>query len=108
MVCKACEKRSRAPKKFSAKVLAKSISPALREARVPKTRFVYTSCMGLCPKKAIAVATPAADGSVTLIAWRKSDDPTAGVAVLFPQAALAQKVVAQAVPTQAVLARTED
>lgn len=86
MVCKSCEKRSKAPKKFGAKALAKSVSLALREARVPKTRVVYTTCMGLCPKKAIAVATPAADGSVTLIAWRKSDDPAAAVAVLFPQA----------------------
>lgn len=73
MVCKDCEKRSKAPKKFGARQVAKALSSALRQARQPKTRIVQTTCMGLCPKKALAVAAPAADGQVRVIAWRKPD-----------------------------------
>ena len=93
MVCKACEKRSKGPKKLDAKQLARAVSPALRQARVPKTRIVFTTCMGLCPKKAIAVATAAPDGTVNLIAWRKSDEAAAAnaVAALFPHAVSASE-----------------
>lgn len=96
MICKACEKRSKAPKKFGAKRLAKTLSQALRAAKQPKTRVVYTSCMGLCPKQAIAVGAAGGDGPVKLVAWRKADDAAAAVAVLFPQAMAEKAMSSQA------------
>ncbi|MEO5733428.1 MAG: hypothetical protein ABIN96_07805 [Rubrivivax sp.] len=99
MVCKACEKRSKAPKKFGAKQLAKALSSALRQARQPKTRVVQTTCMGLCPKKAIAVSAVSAvsgvaalaagppGGAVRVIAWRKSDKPADALQALLGEAA---------------------
>ena len=78
MVCKACEKRSKGPKKFGAKQLSKALSPALRQARLPKTRVVYTTCLGLCPKKAVAVATTAADGAVNSDRVAQVRRPTGG------------------------------
>jgi predicted metal-binding protein len=86
MICQACEKRSKAPKKFGAKKVAHALSSALRRARQPKTRIVQTTCMGLCPKRAVAVAAGAPDGTVQVIAWRKFDDANAALQALLAAA----------------------
>ena len=86
LVCRACEKRKKGPKAgFGAKDVAKALSAAMRAARVPKSRIVLTTCMGICPKRAVAVAAAAPEGRVGVVAWHKSDDPQAAVALLFPE-----------------------
>ncbi len=83
MVCKACEKRSNGPKKFGAKKVARALLLALRQAGQPKTRTVQTSCLGLCPKRAVAVAACAPGGAVHVIAWHKRVDAGEAWRVLF-------------------------
>lgn len=83
MVCKTCEKRSHAPKKFGAKKVQRRLSSALRRGQHAKTRIVQTTCMGLCPKKAVAVAAGALDGTMHAIAWHKSDDADAALRALL-------------------------
>ena len=85
MVCKACEKRSKGPKKFGARKVARALSSALRQARQPKTRIVQTTCLGLCPKQAVAVAAAAPAGAMHVIAWRKADDAGDALRALLGQ-----------------------
>ena len=73
MVCKQCQKRSSGPKKLKAKDLQQPLKRALGDARL-RLRTVQTSCLGLCPKKAIAVAAVTADGTSLLAAIRDEDD----------------------------------
>jgi predicted metal-binding protein len=93
MVCKVCEKRSNGPKKFGAKKVAHALLLALRQARQPKTRVVQTSCLGLCPKRAVAVAACAPGGAVHVIAWHKRVDAGDAWRVLFGVAVVADPVV---------------
>lgn len=81
LVCRACEKRSKGPKKIGAKDVGKALQRALRGARA---RIVLTSCLGLCPKKAITVAADSSGGDIAVIAFRRGDDAGAAVATLFP------------------------
>ena len=55
LVCAECEKRGDGPKKLEARDVRKALKHNLGEARF-KLRVVQTSCLGLCPKKAIALA----------------------------------------------------
>ena len=84
LVCKACEKRSKGPKKISARDVAKQLGRACRDANVPRARVVLTTCMSACPKKAFTVAAASPDGRITTIAFRRGDDADDAVAVLFP------------------------
>ena len=84
LVCKACEKRSKGPKKIGAREVAKQLGRACRDAKVPRVRVVLTTCMGACPKKAFTVAAASSSGGVTTIAFRRGDDSAAAAAVLFP------------------------
>lgn len=84
LVCKACEKRSKGPKKITARRVAKDLGRACRNAAVPRPRVVLTTCMGACPKKAFTVAAAAPSGHITLIAFARRDDAAAAVATLFP------------------------
>ena len=84
LVCKACEKRSKGPKKIAAREVAKQLGRACRDAKVPRVRVVLTTCMSACPKKAFTVAAAASSGAITTIAFRRDDDPAAAAAVLFP------------------------
>jgi len=84
LVCKACEKRSKGPKKIRAREVAKQLGRACRDAKVPRVRVVLTTCMSACPKKAFTVAAASSSGGVTTIAFRRGDDPAAAVAALFP------------------------
>ena len=85
LVCKACEKRSKGPKKLSAREVAKDLARACRDADVPRARVVLTTCMSACPKKAFTVAAAAPDGRIEAIAFRRGDDAAEAVAALFPR-----------------------
>lgn len=75
MICKQCQKRSSGPSKLKVKDLQQPLKRALGDARL-RFRTVQTSCLGLCPKKAIALAAVAADGTSLLAAIREEDDLT--------------------------------
>ena len=86
LVCEKCEKRDKGPKKLTTKVLRSELRQALGGCHT-KLRIVQTSCLGLCPKKAIAVAavTPQA-GSVLAAVRRKRDVPALAAGLLGPAA----------------------
>ena len=56
LVCKACGKRSHAPKNLKPKTLVAGLRQATKAA-ASRPKIVLTSCLGLCPKKAMAVAS---------------------------------------------------
>lgn len=55
LVCNACRKRSSGPRGFKAKAVVQEARRALRDVK-PRPRIVLTTCLGLCPKGALAVA----------------------------------------------------
>ena len=67
MVCSRCVERSSGPSKRKAKKLPGDFKKALGAER-PRFRIVQTSCLGLCPKKATAVAAATGDGPLQLAA----------------------------------------
>ena len=83
LVCQACEKRSKGPKKIAAREVAKQLGRACRDAKVPRKRVVLTTCMSACPKKAFTVAAASSSGAIATIAFRRGDDADAAVAALF-------------------------
>ncbi len=86
LVCRACEKRGKGPKKTAARDVAKRLARACRDRKVPRARVVLTTCMGACPKKAFTVAAAAPSGAIVMVAFRRGDDAAAAVATLFPDA----------------------
>ncbi len=87
LVCKACEKRRKGPKKIAAREVARQIGRACRDAKVPRARVVLTTCLDVCPKKAFTIVAASPDGLITTIAFRRGDDAAAAVATLFPPVA---------------------
>ena len=85
LVCKACEKRSKGPKKLAARELAKKLGGAWRDAGLPRARVVLTGCLGACPKKAFTIAAAKPAGGVTMLAFRRGDDVAAAVLALFAE-----------------------
>jgi predicted metal-binding protein len=55
LVCKECRKRKDGPKHLKAKTLAATLKVMARK-KAPLSQIVMTSCLGLCPKRATAVA----------------------------------------------------
>lgn len=55
LVCNACKKRSNGPRGLKAKAVVQEARRALRDLK-PRPRIVLTTCLGLCPKAALAVA----------------------------------------------------
>ena len=55
LVCKTCRRRSQAPKGLKNKAVVQQAKRALSQLR-PRPRVVLSSCLGLCPKAATAVA----------------------------------------------------
>lgn len=55
LICKECGKRKNAPDDLKSKVLVKRARGHLKKSR-PRPRVISTSCLGVCPKGAIAVA----------------------------------------------------
>ena len=69
LVCKACGKRGGGPKDYKPKVIAAALRKRSKEER-PRPRVVFTSCLGLCPKAATAVARVGADSPMRIAAIR--------------------------------------
>jgi len=61
MVCGECQKRSNGPSKLKAKDVRKILKGELHHLPV-RLRVVQCSCLGLCPKKAMAAAVVVASG----------------------------------------------
>jgi len=78
LVCGQCEKRSSGPSKLTAKDARKSLKSALGAQR-SRLRIVQSSCLGLCPKKSIAIAA-AAQGSPALLAEVRNERELKAVA----------------------------
>jgi len=67
MICSRCAERSSGPSRRKAKKLPGEFKKALGPER-PRFRIVESSCLGLCPKKATAVAAATGDGPLRLAA----------------------------------------
>lgn len=87
LVCKDCVDRGSGPKKSGA---AKALMPALRQAtrRGPvRTRVFPTGCLGLCPKRATAVARLGQGEPARIVAIRSRNTVAEGlVALVGPSA----------------------
>ena len=55
LICKECGKRKNGPRDLKSKTLVKLARGQLKSEK-PRPRVISTSCMGVCPKHAIAVA----------------------------------------------------
>jgi hypothetical protein len=73
LVCGQCEKRSSGPSKLTAKDARKTIKGALGGQRA-RMRIVQCSCLGLCPKKSIAIAAAGEDMPALLAGARNERD----------------------------------
>lgn len=73
LVCGRCAERSSGPSKRKAKKLPGEFKKALGPER-PRFRIVESSCLGLCPKKATALAAATGDGPLRLAAVRGKSD----------------------------------
>lgn len=62
LVCKACGKRGSGPKDSKPKAIAAALRRREKGQR-PRPRVVFSSCLGLCPKSATAVARVGAVGA---------------------------------------------
>ncbi|CAN5394280.1 hypothetical protein BH10PSE17_BH10PSE17_09770 [soil metagenome] len=60
LICKACGKRGSGPKVHKPKAIAAAVRQQSKDER-PRPRIMFTSCMGLCPKAATAVARVGGD-----------------------------------------------
>lgn len=67
LVCKACGKRSGGARKFKPKEVASLIRRSAK-ADATRSRVVLTTCLGLCPKKATAVARVATGSPTRIVA----------------------------------------
>jgi hypothetical protein len=81
MICGECQKRDNGPSKLSAKEVRKDLKQALGDAR-HHLRLVQSSCLGLCPRKAIAVAAVAVGGPALLAEVHGEEDVAAVAARL--------------------------
>lgn len=73
LVCGRCAERGSGPPRRKAKKLPGEFRRALGAER-PRFRIVESSCLGLCPKKATAVAAATGDGPLQLAAVRGRSD----------------------------------
>lgn len=55
LVCKACRKRAELPASLKSKTVALEIRSVIRD-RKRRPRVLLTTCLGLCPKSAVAIA----------------------------------------------------
>jgi ferredoxin len=73
LVCGECQKRSSGPSKLTAKDVRKELKNTLGKDRF-RMRVAQSSCLGLCPKKAIAVAAAATDVPSLMASVRNEGD----------------------------------
>lgn len=79
LVCKECRKRGSGPRDIKTKDAVRELRIALKHDR-PRPRVLLTNCMGLCPKKALAVAWADGQGApraVGMTTTAQADDALA-------------------------------
>ena len=76
LVCGDCEERSSGPKKLRAREVRKELKHALGDARF-KLRVVESACLGLCPKKAMALVAVGAEAHPLAAEVRNDADVSA-------------------------------
>lgn len=76
LVCGDCEDRSSGPRKLRARDVRKLLKQNLGAARF-KLRVVESSCLGLCPKKAMALVALAGGARALAAEVRSTDDVAA-------------------------------
>ncbi len=81
LVCKACGKRSSGPGKLKPKEVAGLVRQASKKG-VVRSRVVLTTCLGLCPKKATAVARVASGTPTRIVAISARKEVDRAVALL--------------------------
>ncbi len=81
LVCKACGKRGNGATKLTPKRLATLVRREAKGSNV-RTRVVATTCLGLCPKKAVALARAADAAPLAIVAVRSKRQVAAAVAEL--------------------------
>lgn len=85
LVCGECEKRSNGPSKLKTREVRQIFKKELHHLPL-RLRVVQCSCLGLCPKKAIAVAVVA--GGRPLAAEVRSEDEASAAAGSFARSFL--------------------
>ena len=81
LVCGECQKRSSGPSKMTAKDVRKALKGTLGKDRF-RMRIAESSCLGLCPKKSIAVAAASSRAPALLASVRNDADISAVAARL--------------------------
>ncbi|MEJ7687700.1 MAG: hypothetical protein WKG52_12305 [Variovorax sp.] len=84
LVCRECEKRSSGPSKLKAKELQKEFKRNLGALRPVRVRIVQSGCLGMCPKKRIAVVAMAPGRPLCAAELRRAGEAEAVVAALQP------------------------
>lgn len=83
LVCGDCQKRGNGPSKLKAKEVRKAFKRELGNLPV-RMRVVQCTCLGLCPKKAMAVtAVSAATGGQVLAGEVRTEDEARAIAAAF-------------------------
>lgn len=85
LVCGECQKRSSGPSKLTAKDVRRELKSALGKERF-RLRIAQSSCLGLCPKKSIAVAAASSNAPAMLASVRNDADIAAVAARLSDSA----------------------
>jgi predicted metal-binding protein len=67
LVCKACRKRGSGPKGMKTRDVTAELRRGLKSTK-PRPRVVTSSCLGLCPKRAVAIAAVAAGSAPRIVA----------------------------------------
>lgn len=81
LVCGVCQKRSNGPAKLTAKEVRRELKGALGKSRF-RLKIAQSSCLGLCPKKAIAVAAASGDAPALMASVKNGTDVAAVAARL--------------------------
>lgn len=82
MVCGDCQKRSSGPSKLKTKDAQKELKRGLVRAPM-RLRTVRCSCLGLCPKKAIAVGIAVSGQPLEVAVVRSADEAAALAATVL-------------------------
>lgn len=81
LVCRECEDRKNGPSKLRTKDARREIKRGLIQSAV-RLRIVECSCLGLCPKKAIAVTAVTPGHPLVAAELRVEDDAVAFAATV--------------------------
>jgi predicted metal-binding protein len=72
LICKQCGDRKNGPKRLKPKELVSSIRSHVRDER-PRPRILLSSCLGMCPKKSVAIAFVGSGQPPRWLAVRKAE-----------------------------------